>query len=99
MRVIELGKGTVKVTPCFVSMEDRRQALLLEPRQEPHEIGILTGDPDGPFVPQAKDTMIIFGSVEAGEVLLEQVRRCIEEMRSNAEITGRTLAQNEADGA
>ena len=99
MRVIELGKGTVKVTPCFVSMEDRRQALLLEPGQEPHEIGILTGDPDGPFVPQAKDTMIIFGSVEAGEVLLEQVRRCIEEMRSNAEITGRTLAQNEADGA
>ena len=96
MRVIELGKGTVKVTPCFVSMEDRRQALLLEPGQEPHEIGILTGDPDGPFVPQAKDTMIIFGSVEAGEVLLEQVRRCIEEMRSNAELRGRPLADGPA---
>ena len=82
MRVIELGNGTVRITPCFVSAEDRRQALLFEPEQEPQKIGSLTGRKPGVYsITKPKDTLIILGSVEAGEVLLRQVMRCVEDMR------------------
>lgn len=81
MRVIELGNGTVKITRCFVSAEDHRQALLFEPEQEPSKIGILPGKPSGTLNTLSKDTLIILGCVEAGEVLLQQVQRCVEEMR------------------
>ena len=83
MRVIELGNGTVRITPCFVSSEDHRQALLFEPEQELQKIGRLTGKPSGNLITQPKDTLIILGCVEAGEVLLRQVCRCVEEMRPN----------------
>lgn len=79
-RIIELGKGMVKIEPCFVSDSDQRQAILLEPQAEPHEIGILTGDPAGPHLPADGSVLIILGSVESAVVLRDQLNRCIEGM-------------------
>ncbi len=85
MRTIELGNGKVKITPCFVSEKDRRQALLFEPVTESHPIGMLTGDPDGPFIPEAKDTLIILGSLDSAKVLLHQLTECVAEMTNACE--------------
>lgn len=81
MKIIELGKGMVKIEPCYVSKEDRRYAILFEPTDTPHEIGILTGDKAGPYMPNDDATLLILGSIESAEVLAEQLRRSIETMR------------------
>ena len=80
MRTIELGDGKIKVTPCYVSDTDRRQALLFEPVSEAHPIGILTGDPDGPYTPKDEDTLLVLGSVEAAKVIIHQLQVCVSMM-------------------
>lgn len=77
MKIIELGTGNVKIEPCFVAEDDRRQALLLEPVGESHPVGMLTGDPAGPHIPGTDSVLIILGSVASATVLLEQLRDCI----------------------
>jgi hypothetical protein len=94
-RIIELGHGRVKITPCFVSAEDRRQALLFEHVEESHEVGVLTGDPAGPHALVASDTMIILGSRESADVLMQQLWRAINEawpQPNNAQANLATLA-------
>lgn len=79
----------IKIEPCRVSKEDRRHAILFEPTDTPHEIGMLTGDPAGPYVPNDDATLLILGSVESAEVLAEQIRRAIEDMRGANELAHR----------
>jgi len=84
MRIVELGKGQVKIEPCYVSNDDRRRAILFEPVDDPHEIGRLTGDPAGPHVAKESDTLLILGTVESAKVLLDFLTEQIQEMSSNA---------------
>ena len=84
MKIIELGKGTIKIEPCFVSVDDRRQALLFEEVSKPHEIGSLTDDKPGLYIPNENDTLLILGSIESAEVLINQINMCIELMKESS---------------
>lgn len=82
MNIIELGKGAFKIQPCFVSENDNRQAILFEPQDIQHQIGIFSDVIDPPYIPREDSTLLILGSVESAKVVFEQLRLCIQDMEN-----------------